>query len=431
MAENFMSRLKHAWNVFSNKDPTGSYWQYGQTYSIRPDRVRITMGNERTIVNSLITRIAIDASSIDIWHVKTNEDGNYEEIIKSGLNYCLTESANIDQTGRAFRQDVYTSLLDEGCIAVVPVDTSFNPKETGHYEINSLRVGKILEWMPKHIRVRLYNEETGKKEDVVLPKSICAIIENPFYNVMNEPNSTLKRLVRKLNILDYIDEQSSSGKLNMIIQLPYTVRNELKRAQAEERRSEVENQLTKSKYGVAYVDGTEKIVQLNRPLENNLLTQIEYLTKQLFSQSGITEEILNGTADEQTMINYRNETIEPLVSAVVDEFRRKFLTKTARTQLQNVMFFIDPFKLVPVGQIAEISDKLTRNEIMSSNEVRQKIGLKPSDDPRADELRNKNINQSNEELVNTKVSDDSTEKANISGGKNAVDRLSKVLIKNL
>lgn len=408
MAESMISRLRRVWNVFSNKDPT--YYDFGNNSSYRPDRTRITNGNERTIINSVINRIAIDCASIDIFHVRVNDEGNYIEKIDSGLNYCLTESANLDQTGRAFRQDLFMSLLDEGCIAVVPVETDNDPTVTGSYNILSLRVGKILSWYPDRVKVRLYDERVGQYQEVTISKRSCAILENPLYSVMNEPNSTLKRLVRKLAILDYIDEQSGSGgKLNLIVQLPYSTRSELKQQQAELRRREVEDQLVKSKYGIAYTDGVEKITQLNRPIENNLMSQIEYLTNQLFSQLGMTQAILDGTADEQALLNYHNSTIEPIISVPVDEFRRKFLTKTARSQKQDIMFFRDPFKLIPVSQIAEISDKLTRNEIMSSNEVRQKICLKPSDDPRADELRNKNINQSNEELLNTQGKKENSE----------------------
>lgn len=402
MPNSIATRFKNAWNVFRNKDPSYESYSYGyNSGGVRPDRPRLYGGNERTIINSIITRISMDVAAIDIFHVRTNEAGNFTDIINSSLNNCLSVEANLDQTGRAFRQDMVMELLDSGVIGVVAVDTDDDPNVTGAYDILSLRVGKIVDWFPDRVKVRLYNEHTGKREDVILSKRTVSIIENPMYAVMNEPNSTLKRVIRKLALLDFIDEQSGSGKLNLIIQLPYVVKTNTKRAQADTRRNDIENQLVKSQYGIAYTDGTEKITQLNRPIENNLIDQIKYLIDQLLSQLGITQSILDGTADEQTMLNYYNRTVEPIVSAIVDEMKRKFLTKTARTQGQSIMFFRDPFKLIPVSQIAEIADKLTRNEIMSSNEVRQKIGMKPSDDPKADELRNKNINQSKEELSNT------------------------------
>lgn len=388
------ARLQHAWSAFRNKDPAIRYGDIGPGYGYRPDRVRFTRGNERSIVTSVYNRITLDASAINIYHARLDDNNRFTEIIESGLNTCLTLEANIDQTARAFFQDAVMSMLDEGCVALVPVDTTLDPNVTGSYDIQSMRTAQILEWYPEHVRLRLYNERIGRKEDIELPKSIVAIIENPLYSVMNEPNSTMQRLIRKLNLLDVIDEQSGSGKLDLIIQLPYVIKTDARRRQAEERRKEIENQLTGSKYGIAYTDGTERITQLNRAVDNNLMTQIEYLTSMLYSQLGITQSILDGTADEKTMLNYYNRTIEPIVSAIVDEMKRKFLTKTARSQRQSIMFFRDPFKLVPVTELAEISDKLTRNEIATSNEMRQIIGWKPSTDPKADELRNKNLNQS-------------------------------------
>ena len=391
-------RLQHAWNAFLNKDPTKSYYGYGSASYYKPDRMRPTMGNERSMVVSVYNRIAMDVASIDIFHARLDEDGRFTEQIASGLNECLTLSANMDQTGKAFLQDVVMSMMDEGCVAIVPVETTTNPTVTGSFDISSLRTGRIKEWYPAHVKVELYNEKTGRKEDVTLPKKMVAIIENPLYAVMNEPNSTLKRLIYKLNLLDVIDEQSGSGKLDLIIQLPYVIKTPARKEQAEQRRKDIEMQLAGSKYGIAYTDGTEKITQLNRPVENNLMKQIEYLTNMLYGQLGLTPEILNGSADEKAMLNYYNRTVEPIISAIVDEMKRKFLTKTARTQGQSIVYFRNPFKLVPVAELAEISDKLTRNEIASSNEIRQIIGWKPSDEPGADELRNKNLNQSAEEL---------------------------------
>ena len=390
-------RLQHAWNAFWNKDPTYAQQNAGMSYSYRPDRVRFSGGNERSIVTSIYNRIAIDSANIDIKHVDLDENGRYINTRDSGLNTCLNLEANIDQTGRAFKQDIYMSMLDEGCIAIVPVDTTLNPKDTSSFEINSMRTGKILEWAPYSVKVRLYNEKTGRREDIWLAKSTVAIVENPLYAVINERNSTMQRLIRKLNLLDAIDEQSSSGKLDLIIQLPYTVKSELRRQQAEQRRKDIETQLTGSKYGIAYTDGTERVTQLNRPIENNLLKQIEYLTSMLYSQLGITQAVMEGTADEKTMLNYYNSTIGPLVAAVTDEIKRKFLSKTARTQHQSVVYFRDPFSLVPVSNIAEIADKFTRNEIMTSNEIRQIIGMKPADDPRADQLVNSNMPQAYED----------------------------------
>ena len=391
------SRLKHAWNAFvNNRDPTASYRDIGPGYSYRPDRPRLTRGNERSIITSVYNRIALDVAANDIRHVKLDEDDRFSEVIDSGLNNCLALDANIDQTGRAFIQDAVMSMLDEGCVALVPIETTFNPQQTGSFDINTIRTGKILDWYPKHVRVSVYNERSGKREEIVLPKDTIAIIENPLYAVMNEPNSTMQRLIRKLNLLDAIDEQSGSGKLDLIIQLPYVVKTEARRQQAEARRKDIEMQLAGSKYGIAYTDGTEKITQLNRSVDNNLMKQIEYLTSMLYSQLGITQAVLEGTADEKTMLNYYSRTIEPIIAAIVDEMKRKFLTKTARTRRQSIAFFRDPFKLVPVDNIAEIADKFTRNEIMTSNEIRQKIGMKPSKDPKADKLINSNLNQPEE-----------------------------------
>lgn len=391
------SRLKHAWNAFvNNRDPTASYRDIGPGYSYRPDRPRLTRGNERSIITSVYNRIALDVAANDIRHVKLDEDDRFSEIIDSGLNNCLALDANIDQTGRAFIQDAVMSMLDEGCVALVPIETTFNPQQTGSFDINTIRTGKILDWYPKHVRVSVYNERSGKREEIVLPKDTIAIIENPLYAVMNEPNSTMQRLIRKLNLLDAIDEQSGSGKLDLVIQLPYVVKTEARRQQAEARRKDIEMQLAGSKYGIAYTDGTEKITQLNRSVDNNLMKQIEYLTSMLYSQLGITQAVLEGTADEKTMLNYYSRTIEPIIAAIVDEMKRKFLTKTARTRRQSIVFFRDPFKLVPVDNIAEIADKFTRNEIMTSNEIRQKIGMKPSKDPKADKLINSNLNQPEE-----------------------------------
>ena len=365
----FSDRLQHAWNAFLNKDQTPRY-NYGEHISsYNPHRTRLTRGNERSIVTSVYNRIALDVAAIDMYHAKLDDDGRFTEVIESSLNECLTLSANIDQTAKAFMQDVVMSMMDEGCVAIVPVDTTINPNISGSYDINSLRVGQILEWRPQHVKVRLYNDKIGQKEDLLLPKSMVAIIENPLYAVINEPNSTMQRLIRKLNLLDVIDEQSGSGKLDLIIQLPYVIKSEARRQQAENRRKDIEMQLSGSKYGIAYTDGTEKITQLNRPVENNLMKQIEYLTSMLYSQLGITQTILDGTADDKTMLNYYNRTIEPIVSAIVDEMKRKFLTKTARTRKQDIVYFRDPFKLVPVNDLAEIADKLTRNEIATSNEI--------------------------------------------------------------
>lgn len=397
MELNFLSRLKHSWNAFiNNRDPTDTqYRDVGMGYVYRPDRVRFTRGNERSIVTSVYNRIAMDVAAISLKHCRIDKNGSYIEDVKSGLNECLTVEANIDQTGRSFIQDVVMSMFDEGAVAIVPVDASSDPRLSTSYDIGSLRTGKILEWYPTRVKVRVYNDRTGQKQDIILPKRSVAIIENPLYAVINEPNSTMQRLIRKLNILDAIDEQSGSGKLDLIIQLPYVIRSDARRDQAEKRRKDIEDQL-KGPYGIAYTDGTEKITQLNRPVENNLMKQIEYLTNQLYSQIGMTPSVLDGTADEKTMLNYNNRTIEPIISAIVDAMRRVFLSKTARTQGQTIMFFREPFKLVPVNNIADIADKFTRNEILSSNEVRQIIGFKPSADPKADELRNSNINHPDE-----------------------------------
>lgn len=392
----FGSRLKHAWNAFFNRDPTDRYRDVGIGYSYRPDRVRFSRGNERSIVTSIYNRIAMDVASITIQHVRLDDDNRFTSVIDSGLNNCLTLEANLDQTSRAFIQDVVMSMFDEGCVAIVPVDTTDNPEITGSYDINSMRTGQILEWYPRHIKARVYNDRTGQREDINVPKSTVAIVENPLYAVINEPNSTMQRLIRKLNLLDAIDEQSGSGKLDLIIQLPYVVKTEARRQQAEKRRKDIETQLSGSKYGIAYTDGTERITQLNRPVENNLMKQIEYLTSMLNSQLGITQAVMDGSADEKTMLNYNNRTIEPIISVIVDEMKRKFLTKTARSQKQSILFFRDPFKLVPVTDLAEIADKFTRNEIASSNEIRQVIGWKPSKDPKADELRNKNLSEPSE-----------------------------------
>lgn len=397
MADSFGSRLMHAWNAFTNKDPTDApgYTGFGTgAYSNqRPYRSRFTRGNERSIVTSVYNRIAIDVASINVNHVRLDKNDRFSEIIKSSLNECLTLDANVDQTGRAFIQDVVISMLDEGCVAIVPVDTTTDPTSTGSFDINSMRTGKIIEWYPRHVKINVYNDRTGEKEDVVLPKNSAAIIENPLYAVINEPNSTMQRLIRKLNLLDTIDNRTGSDKLDLIIQLPYVVKSDLQKKRAGERIDDITNQLSRSDYGIAYIDGTERVTQLNRPVENNLLKQVEYLTSMLYSQLGITQGILEGTADEQTMLNYTTRTIEPIISAITDEMKRKFLTKTARTQGQSIMFFRDPFKLVPVNNIAEIADKFTRNEIATSNEMRQAIGWKPSDDPKADELRNANISE--------------------------------------
>ena len=402
------SRLKNAWNAFTNRDPTRGYQSVGPGYSRRPDRPRLSHGNERSIITSIFNRIALDVASVGIKHCRLDKNGRYIEDINSGLNECLNLEANIDQTGRAFIQDVVMSMLDEGCVAIVPVDTTADPKITNSYDILSMRTGKILEWYPAHVKVRIYNDRTGEKEDIMLTKKQIAIIENPLYAVVNEPNSNMQRLIRKLRLLDVTDEQTASGKLDLIIQLPYVVKTDARREQAERRRKDIESQLAEGKYGIAYTDGTEKVTQLNRSVENNLMKQIEYLTNMAYSQLGITQAVMDGTADEKTMLNYNNRTIEPIISAIVDEMKRKFLSKTARSQSQTITYFKDPFKLVPVNDIAEIADKFTRNEIMTSNEIRQIIGMKPSDDPKADQLVNSNISQPYE----SQQSDQTTEENN-------------------
>lgn len=397
-------RLQHAWNAFVYNDNTYVDPQnLGGLSTYKPDRVHFSRGVERSIVTSVYNRLALDVSSIAIKHVRLDENGRFKEEVDSGLQNCLNVEANIDQTGRAFLQDVVMSMLDEGCVAIVPVDTTIDPAKSGSYEINTMRTGKILEWYPAHVRVRVYNDKRGIHEEIVLPKSAVAIIENPLYAVINEPNSTMQRLIRKLNLLDVVDEQTSSGKLDLIIQLPYVIKTDARRKQAEERRKDIEMQLSGSKYGIAYTDGTERITQLNRPAENNLMKQVEYLTSMLYSQLGLTQSIMDGSADDKTMLNYYNRTVEPILAAITDEIKRKFLTKTARAQKQTVMYFRDPFKLTPVVDLAEIADKFTRNEIMTSNEIRQIVGMKPATDPSADELRNKNLNQSNEEVGNKKA----------------------------
>lgn len=398
--------LRHSWDVFRNREPT--YYNIGSSSTYRPDRIRTFIRNEQSIVTSIYTRIALDVASINIRHCRVDENGRFKEYISSGLDNCLNLEANIDQTGRAFKQDIVESMFDEGVVAMVPVDTTIDPTVTGSYDIQTMRTGKILEWYPEHVKVQLYNQKTGHREELILPKRIIGIIENPMYSIINEPNSTMQRLIRKLTLLDIVDETTSSGKLDMIIQLPYVIKSESRRKGAEKRKKDIEEQL-KGPYGIAYVDGTEKIIQLNRPVENNLMKQVEYLRNELYSQLGITQEVLNGTADEQTMLNYNSRTIEPIVSAITDEMTRKFLTKTARSQSQTIMFFRDPFRLVPVNNIAEIADKLTRNEILTSNEIRGVIGFKPSDDPKADKLINSNLNQPDEKQTNQSTENKSEE----------------------
>lgn len=400
MSLNLSTRLVHAWNAFTSRDPT-QYIITGPGYSSRPDRPRLSRGNEKSIATSIFNRIALDVSSVSIKHCRLDKNGRYVEDIDSGLNNCLTLEANKDQTGRAFIQDAVLSMLDEGCVALVPVETTIDPKNSNSYQIDSMRTGKITEWYPDMVRVRLYNDRTGEKEEILFPKSQVAIIENPLYAVVNEYNSTMQRLIRKLSLLDVTDEQTASGKLDLIIQLPYVIKTETRREQVERRRKDIIKQLAGSQYGIAYTDGTEKITQLNRSLENNLLKQVEYLTNMVYSQLGITQSVLDGTADEKTMLNYTNRTVEPIISAIVDELKRKFLTKTARSQLQSIVYFRDPFRLVPVNDIAEIADKFTRNEIMTSNEIRQIVGMQPSKDPKADELVNSNISQAKQDIPQT------------------------------
>lgn len=405
-----MDRLKHAWNTFKNKDPTQGNWNIGPSYGYRPDRMRYTRGNERSIVTAVYNRIAMDVAAVNLKHIRLDENDRYKETIDSGLNNCLSVEANLDQTGRAFIQDLVASMLDEGCVAAVPTDADDEPEDSGNFKVYTLRTGKILEWYPRHVKVEVYNEQEGQRQQIIIPKSTVPLIENPMYSVMNEPNSIYQRLVRKLTLLDVVDEQTSSGKLDLIIQLPYIIKTEARREQAEKRRRDIEKQLSEGKYGIAYTDGTERITQLNRPVENNLMKQIEYLTSMFFSQLGITQSILDGTADEKTMLNYYNRTIEPILSAIADEMKRKFLTPTARSQKQTIAYFRDPFKLVPVNDIAEIADKFTRNEIMTSNEIRQVIGMKPSSDPNADVLRNKNLSDSSDarQLIPTSAGADET-----------------------
>lgn len=405
-----MDRLKHAWNIFKNKDPTQGNWNIGPSYGYRPDRMRYTRGNERSIVTAVYNRIAMDVAAVNLKHIRLDENDRYKETIDSGLNNCLSIEANLDQTGRAFIQDLVASMLDEGCVAAVPTDADDEPEDSGNFKVYTLRTGKILEWYPRHVKVEVYNEQEGQRQQIIIPKSTVPLIENPMYSVMNEPNSIYQRLVRKLTLLDVVDEQTSSGKLDLVIQLPYIIKTEARRVQAEKRRRDIEKQLSEGKYGIAYTDGTERITQLNRPVENNLMKQIEYLTSMFFSQLGITQSILDGTADEKTMLNYYNRTIEPILSAIADEMKRKFLTPTARSQKQTIAYFRDPFKLVPVNDIAEIADKFTRNEIMTSNEIRQVIGMKPSSDPNADVLRNKNLSDSSNarQLIPTNAGADET-----------------------
>lgn len=411
MEMNIGSRLKHAWNAFLNRDPPGSEY-HGGGYSYRPDRMRFSRGSERTIINAINNRISLDASSIKINHVKLDENNRFDSIIDSGLNYCLTMEANADQTGRGLIQDIVMTFLEEGVAAVIPEKTNFDPRYSNSYEIYSMRVGVPVEWYSDRVRVRVFNELTGQREEITFPKKMVALIENPFYSVMNAPNSTMQQLVRKLALLDVVDEQAGSGKLDMIIQLPYVIKTDARRKQANERREEIEKQLSGSKYGIAYTDGTERIVQLNRSLENNILKSIEYLTNMVYSQLGVTQEILNGTADEKTMNNYMNRIIESVVSAIADEFNRKFLTKTARTQGQSIMCFHDPFRLAPVSMIAEMADKFTRNEIMTPNEIRQVIGMKPSKDPKSDQLVNRNIASADEGMPVQGKENDADEQAN-------------------
>ncbi len=388
-------RLKHAWNAFVDQDEPQQFRSFnmGASYGVRPDRLRLRVSNERSIISSIYTRLSVDVASVDIRHVRLDKDGRYKEDIESGLQNCLTLEANIDQAARAFKQDMAMTLFDKGVIAITPIDTSLSPEQTGGFDIHTIRVGEIVQWFPRHVRVDLYNDQTGRREEVTLLKTAVAIIENPLYSVMNEPNSTLQRLIRKLNLLDSVDEQSSSGKLDMIIQLPYVIKSEARRQQAEQRRKDIEFQLKGSQYGIAYTDGTEKITQLNRPAENNLLTQVEFLTTMLYGQLGLTEQIMSGVADEKAMLNYVNRTIEPVLGAIAEAMKRSFLTKTARTQKQSIEYFRDPFKLVPMADLAEMADKFTRNEIVTSNEFRGFIGMKPADDPKADELRNSNMPQ--------------------------------------
>ena len=388
----FVERVRNGWNAFRNRDPTMFYREPGMSYTYRPDRVRFSRGNEKSIVTSVYNRIAMDVAAIDIKHCRVDSNGRFIEEINSDLNNCLTLEANIDQTSRAFKQDLVMSMFDEGAVAIVPIETKGDPTISSSFDVRSMRVGKIIEWFPRSVKVEVYNDQTGRKEPLIMPKRSVAIVENPFYTVMNEPNSTMKRLARKLNLLDAIDEQSGSGKLDLIIQLPYAVKGELKQQQADKRRNDIVDQL-KGPYGIAYIDGTEKVTQLNRPIENNLMKQIEYLTNMFYSQMGITPSVMDGTADERTMLNYDTRTVEAIVAAIIDAMKRSFISKTARSQGQTIMAFRDPFKLVPANNIAELADKFTRNEILTSNEIRQLIGFKPSNDPKADQLVNSNISQ--------------------------------------
>jgi hypothetical protein len=417
-----IDRFKRSWNAFaSNRDPTVIYQHHmdlGAGYSSRPDRPRLTRGNERSIVTAIFNRIAMDVAAIDIRHVKLDEDGRYKETMKSSLNDCFELAANVDQTGRAFIQDVVMSMFDEGHVVMVPVDTDVDPNNTSSFDVLSMRTGKVVEWFPRDVRIRVYNDRIGRREDIILPKHAVAIIENPLYAIMNEPNSTMQRLIRKLNLLDAIDEQSGSGKLDLIIQLPYVIKTPQRKQQAEDRRKDIEMQLSNSKYGIAYTDGTERITQLNRPVENNLMKQIEYLTEMLYSQLSINKEVMDGSADEKKMLNYNTRTVEPIVAAIVDGSRRAFLSKTARTQGQSIMYFRDPLKLVPANEMADIADKFTRNEIMTSNEIRQKIGMKPSNDPKADQLVNSNISQPNDKVANQKPTSETPKQNSEEGGEN-------------
>lgn len=414
MALSIASRFKKVFNLFTNRDSVKDYEYYGSSYSYRPDRNSMSFGSDKSIITALYTRIAVDSAAMDIRHVRLDENDRYKEDMDSGLNNCLTLDANIDQTGSQFIEDVVFSMLDEGCVAIVPVDTDSDP-DGGTFDILTMRVGKIVEWYPRYVKVSLYNDLTGNKQEVKVKKENTAIIENPFYPVFNEPNSNLKRLKRKLALLDLLDERIGSGKLDLIIQLPYTVRNDVKKQQAVNRRKEIEDQLVGSQYGIAYIDGTEHITQLNRPVENSFISQVENLTNRVYSEMGVSKEILDGTADENVMQNYYTRLLEPILSVITDEMKRKFLTKTARTQKQSIMFFRDPLKLIPVSEVAKIADTFTRNEILSSNEIRQLIGRKPSDDPRADELRNKNLNQSNQEIINQNES--TSNKLEVDSGK--------------
>lgn len=412
----FFGRLQHGWNAFiNNRDPT-TYYRSGPVYHSRPDRAMLSRGNERSFITSIFNRISLDVADLEILHVRLDEDGQIVETMNSGLNNCLSVEANLDQTGRACKQDIVMSMLDEGCVAIVPVDTTTDPTISGSYDIDTIRTGRIVDWAPEDVKINLYNEKTAQKKDIILPKKAVAIVENPLFAVVNAPNSTLQRLIRKLNLLDAIDEQSGSGKLDLIIQLPYVIKSPTRKSQAEQRRKDIEDQLSGSKYGIAYTDGTERITQLNRPVENNLMKQIEYLTNQVYSQLGITQGVMDGSADEQTMLNYYNRTVNPIAAAIVDEMKRKFLTKTARSQRQSIIFVRDYFKFATLGQMSDAADTLTRNEIFSKNEIRRKFGMRPSKDPKADQLINSNINQANNAPApTTKVHQDEPENNNKEG----------------